>query len=70
MWYLMCCDNDGVAIGYLTKDKSLCTDPDNNMDKLMCFKKKKDASEIILQINLSHSLLPGGYPYRVVPCKV
>ena len=69
MYYLACCDNDGKCFGFLRKDRSISRDPDNEMDKLMFFKRKKDANEIVLQINLGHMLLPNGYGYRVAVVK-
>ena len=69
MWYLAACDNDGKCVGFLRKDKSISTTPDDEMDKLMSFKHKKDTNEIVLQINLGHVLLPGGWEFRVKPVK-
>lgn len=69
MYYLAACDNDGKCFGFLKKDRSICTDPDNGMDQLMSFKRKKDANEIVLQINLGHALLPDGSSYRVAVVK-
>ena len=69
MYYLACCDNDGKCFGFLRKDRSISHDPDNEMDKLMSFKRKKDANEIVLQINLGHMLLPNGCGYRVAIVK-
>ena len=69
MFYLAACDNDGKCFGFLRKDRSICTDPDNEMDQLMSFKRKKDTNEIVLQINLGHALLPDGPSYRVAVVK-
>ena len=69
MYYLACCGSDGRCFGFLKKDRTVSKDPDKEMDKLMSFKKKADASEIILQINLGHALLPGGAPYRLAAVK-
>ena len=68
-WFLACCDDDGVCIGYLTKNNNVCENPDNNIENLMSFTKKQDASAKVMQINLSKSLLPNGYPFRVVAVK-
>lgn len=40
MYYLAACDNDGRCFGYLRTDNTVSKDPDNEMDKLICFKKK------------------------------
>ena len=71
MYYLACCDDEGKCIGFLRNDKTMSTDPDNEMEKLMKFKKKSDTNETCMQINLSHSLFPNGmrYDFRVVPVK-
>lgn len=69
MYYLACCDDDGKCFGFLKYDKTVSTDPDNEMDKLMSFKRKKDTNELIMQINLSNMLLPNGYPFRVTAVK-
>lgn len=68
MYYLACCDSEGRCIGFLRNDRTMSKDPDNEMDKLMKFKKKSDCNEMVLQINLSR-LLPNGYPFRVTPVK-
>ena len=65
-YYLACCDNDGRCFGYLKNDKTVSTDPDNEVDQLMAFKRKADTNEIVMQINMSHMLMPNGYPFRVV----
>lgn len=69
MYYLAACDNDGRCFGFLRKDRMVSRDPDNEMDQLMAFKRKKDTSEIVLQINLGHMLLPNGCEYRVAAVK-
>ena len=69
MWYLACCDDTGACFGFLRKNKTVSTNPDNEMDDLMKFKKKADTNEICLQINLGHSLLPNGMNFRVCPVK-
>lgn len=69
MWYLATCDNDGKCVGFLRKDRTISKNPDNEMDHLMSFKRKKDANETVLQINLSHMLLPNGCSYRVAVVK-
>lgn len=69
MYYLACCGNDGKCFGFLKKDRTISTDPDRDIDKLMSFKKKADTSEIIMQVNLGHALLPGGAPYRLAAVK-
>lgn len=69
-WYLACCDNDGRCFGFLRKDRTVSTNPDAELGKLMSFKRKADTNEIIMQINLSHMLLPNGSAYRVTAVKV
>ena len=71
MWYLACCDDEGICIGFLTKDKRVLQDADGYEEELIAFKKKADCNEIVLQINMSRSLLGGcgGYDFRVVPVK-
>lgn len=69
MYYLACCNNAGECIGFLRNDRTMSTNPDAEMDRLMCFKKKADSNEICLQINLSHALLPNGVEFRVTPVK-
>lgn len=39
------------------------------MDKLLCYKKKSEASEKAMQINLGHMLLPNGADFRVAVVK-
>lgn len=69
MWYLACCDDEGKCFGFLRKDKTVGTDPDAEMERLMVFKTKKATTETIMQINLSHMLLPNGSTYRVTAVK-
>ena len=69
MWYLACCDDSGKCFGYLKKDKTVSKDPDNEINQLMAFKRKKDANEIIMQINMSHLLMPNGFDFRVAVIK-
>lgn len=69
MYYLACCDDAGKCFGFLRNDRTISTDPGADMDNLMSFKRKKDASEIIMQINLSHMLMANGIPYRVAAVK-
>lgn len=65
MYYIACCDDDGICFGYLRTDKTVSENPDREMNKLMKFKRKTDVDEICLQINMSRALLPNGYPFRV-----
>ena len=69
MWYLACCDNDGRCFGFLRKDRTVSTNPDVELEKLMSFKRKADTNETIMQINLSHMLMPNGVAYRVTAVK-
>lgn len=69
MWYLACCDNDGKCFGFLRKDRTVSTNPDVELEKLMSFKRKADTNETIMQINLSHMLMPNGVAYRVTAVK-
>lgn len=69
MYYLAVCDNDGRCFGYLRTDNTVSKNPDQEIDKLMCFKKKTEASEKVMQINLGHLLLPNGAPFRVTVVK-
>lgn len=69
MWYLAVCDDEGKCIGFLREDRTVSKDPDNEKDKLMKFKRKKDTNETCMQINLSRMFLPEGYPFRVAPVK-
>lgn len=69
MWYLACCDNEGKCFGFLRKDKTVSTNPDAELGKLMSFKRKADTNETIMQINLSHMLMPNGVAYRVTAVK-
>lgn len=68
MWYLACCDNEGKCIGFLRENHTVSTDPDNDKS-LISFKRKKDTSELVNQINLSHMLMENGYPFRAVAVK-
>lgn len=68
-YYLACCDSDGRCFGFLRTDDTVSKDPDNEVDKLLVFKRKSDANEKVLQINLSHALLPNGFPFRVTPVR-
>lgn len=52
-----------------TNSNTVSKDPDNEIDKLICFKKKSEASEKVMQINLGHLLLPNGSPFRVTVVK-
>ena len=49
------------------KDNTISTDPDNEMENLISFKRKRDTNEMVMQINLSHALLKDGYEYRITP---
>lgn len=70
MYYLAACDDDGRCFGFLKTDETISRNPDNEIDKLMVFKKKREANEKALQINLGHMLLPNGRSYRVAVVKV
>lgn len=70
MYYIACCDNEGKCFGFLRNDKSVSKNPDNEMDKLMKFKRKGDANELILQWNLGHMLLPNGSDFRITTVKM
>ena len=69
MYYLACCDDNGICFGYLKKDRRVSENPDRDKENLMCFAKKRDANEIIMQVNLSNVLLMDGYPFRVTAVK-
>ena len=71
MYYLAACDDDGRCFGFLRTDNTVSKKPDEEMDKLICFKKKSEASEKVMQINLSRLLLPNGVgmPFRVTVVK-
>ena len=71
MYYLAACDDDGRCFGFLRTDNTVSENPDEEMDKLVCFKKKTGASEKVMQINLSRLLLPNGVrmPFRVTVVK-
>ena len=66
MYYLAACDNDGRCFGFLRTDNTVSKDPDNEMDKLICFKKKSEACEKVMQINL---LLLNRAPFIVTVVK-
>ena len=68
-YYLACCDDTGKCFGFLRKDNTISKTPDNEIENLMSFNRKKDANEIVLQTNLSHILLPDGVPYRIAIVK-
>lgn len=69
MYYLACCDDNGICIGFLKKDHGVSKNPDRDKENLMCFAKKRDTNEIINQINLSHLLMPNGYSFRITVVK-
>ena len=69
MYYLACCDDNGICIGFLKKDRGVSKNPDREKENLMCFAKKRDTHEIINQINFSHLLMPNGYPFRITVVK-
>lgn len=69
MYYLAVCDDEGRCFGYLRTDNTVSKNPDEEMNQLMSFKKKKDASEKVMQINLGHLLLSNGAPFRVTVAK-
>lgn len=69
MYYLACCDDAGKCFGFLRNDRTISTDPGADMDKLMSFKTKRETSEIVMKINLSHMLMANGIPYRVAAVK-
>lgn len=69
MYYLACCDDNGICFGYLKKDRGVSENPDRDKENLMCFARKLDANEIIMQVNLSNALLMDGYPFRVTAVK-
>ena len=67
MYYLAVCDDEGMCFGYLRTDNTVSENPDEEINQLMSFKKKKDASEKVMQINLGHLLLSnGGFRVAVV----
>lgn len=71
-YYLAVCNEDGICVGFLKQDDTVCTDADlldKHPEILLSYKRKADANEKVLQINLSHLLLPNGIPYRVVAVK-
>lgn len=69
MYYIACCGNDGKCFGFLRNDKTVSENPDSEIDKLMKFKKKEDANELILQWNIGHILLPNGSNFRITAVK-
>ena len=69
MYYLAVCNNEGKCFGYLRIDNTVSENPDEEMDKLLCYKKKSEASEKAMQINLGHVLLPNGSDFRVTVVK-
>lgn len=69
MYYLAVCDSDGKCIGFLKNNMEISKNPDDELNELMSFKKKSDSNERVMQINLGHSLLPDGFPYRVTTVK-
>lgn len=69
MYYLATCDNKGKCFGYLRTDNTVSKNPDDEMDKLLCYKKKSEANEKAMQINLGHMLLPNGADFRVAVVK-
>lgn len=40
MYYLACCDDNGICFGYLKKDRRVSENPDRDKENLMCFAKK------------------------------
>lgn len=69
MYYLATCDNKGKCFGYLRTDNTVSKNPDDEMGKLLCYKKKSEANEKAMQINLGHMLLPNGSDFRVAVVK-
>lgn len=69
MYYLAACNNEGKCFGYLRIDNIVSENPDDEMDKLLCYKKKSEASEKAMQINLGHTLLPNGSKFRIAVVK-
>lgn len=69
MYYLAVCDSDGKCIGFLKNNMEISKNPDDELNKLMSFKKKSDSNEKVMQINLGHTLLPNGFLYRVTTVK-
>ena len=70
MYCLATCNDDGRCFGFLRADETISINPDNEINKLMVFKKKREANEKALQINLGHMLLPNGKSYRVAVVKM
>ena len=69
MYYLAACDNEGKCFGYLRIDNTVSENPDDEMDKLLCYEKKSEASEKAMKINLGHALLPNGSKFRIAVVK-
>lgn len=69
MYYLACINDAGKCFGFLLKDRTISTDLEADMGKLMSFKTKRETSEIVMQINLPHMLMANGIPYRVAAVK-
>ena len=69
-YYLATCDSDGKCFGFLRTDRLISKDPDNEMDRLLSYKKKHDAEMEAMRINLGHTLLPDGPAYRVAVVRV
>ena len=69
MYYLAACDNEGKCFGYLRIDNTVSENPDDEIDKLLCYKKKSEASEKAMQINLGHALLHNGSKFRIAVVK-
>lgn len=69
MYYLAVCDNAGRCYGFLRIDNTVSTNPDNEIKNLISYKKKSEALERAMQINLGHLLLPNGADFRVAVVK-
>lgn len=69
MYYLAACNNEGICIGYLRIDNTVSENPDDENGKLLCYKKKSEATKKAMQINLGHALLPNGANFRVAVVK-
>ena len=65
-------NNTNFVLEDITKIRILEQTNNYELDdfKLVTFKKKGDANEIVLQNNLGRLLLPNGNLYRYVPIKV
>lgn len=76
VYVLAACDDSGACIGFMRNDKTIESDPEklDDMDfvqeNLMVRNKKSDFDEVALQINLGHTLLPNGHPFRVVAYRI